>query len=180
MAYRVGRVGKEGPVVDYYNLDASVGATGWNKTKADVMLVQILFRIVYHDYGPGSKISSHRPPPALPPNSKPIVVDGKFGPITHAYIADFKEEMRRKGFSTPADGRIDPFIIRNTADYYCPMYFTQHYLVSVLDRLNYDALRVCEYNNDMKRFCLHSPGRSTDDGGDVPRELWSALQKKIV
>ena len=104
MAHTVNFKGQQsGAAFVSYNIGKSVGATGIN-IPVDVKLVQALLRLIYHEIG------ALVPPPAFADRG-PIAVDGLVGPMTRAYILDFKNFMRTHGQPTIADGKIDPFIV---------------------------------------------------------------------
>ncbi|MGJ7525826.1 peptidoglycan-binding domain-containing protein [Variovorax sp. GB1P17] len=92
-----------------YNIDWAVGVTGTN-AKADVMLVQSLFNILYfdHDGNPGESRSQRYFPPA---DAGPLAVDGYYGPLTQRFIDQFEDTLRAAdGWTMRPDRRMDPFM----------------------------------------------------------------------
>lgn len=79
-----------------YNVDASVGRYGANRT-IDVMMVQYML----------SRIGKSQGLP-LPPPKTPIVPDGKPGPALEEWIFWFQKAVKQVGNPVVVDGRIDP------------------------------------------------------------------------
>lgn len=85
-----------------YAVDASVG-TGCANNRADVLLVQHLLRIAWRD-APTSK--GFRPPG----ETKPLEVDGVWGPTSARFLKFFQEEAKRRGANVLLDQRVDPCV----------------------------------------------------------------------
>lgn len=86
-----------------YNSDYAVGRTGVNN-RADVMLLQALFRIFYYEMMGFNE--GFDPPPG---ENDVIVVDGWMGPITQRHIDHFQSQMIESGADLARDGRVDPY-----------------------------------------------------------------------
>lgn len=82
-----------------YVVDRSVGPAGPN-IRTDVLLVQYFLRVAMEASG-GS-------PGFVPPNEKPITIDGSCGPQTLRYIKHFQDEATKRGANVKRDGRVDP------------------------------------------------------------------------
>jgi len=92
-----------------YNIDWAVGVTGTN-ARADVMLIQSLFNILYFDHegNPGEGRSQRYDPPA---DAAPLAVDGYYGPLTQRYIDQFEDTLRAAdSWTMRPDRRMDPFM----------------------------------------------------------------------
>jgi hypothetical protein len=87
-----------------YNIDFAVGPSGQNSPD-DVMLVQLLLRIVYNE-NQNTEFATFFTPPADTPA---IGVDGLFGPVTGKYIMQFKQQTRSIGVDLYPDNLMDPF-----------------------------------------------------------------------
>lgn len=85
-----------------YAVDAPVG-TGCANNRADVLLVQHLLRIAWND-APSSK--GFRPPG----ETKPLTVDGVWGPTSARFLKFFQEEAQRRGAKVLLDQRVDPCV----------------------------------------------------------------------
>jgi hypothetical protein len=85
-----------------YNVDFAVGQGGRNRTE-DLMLLQTLLRLLYvENTSPAMRAM-------FPPTGDDVVVDGKFGPVTHRYVLRFKNQMRALGTVLYPDAVMDPF-----------------------------------------------------------------------
>src|SRR5262245_7068745 len=78
-----------------YTVEQAVG-TGCTNARADVLLVQHLLALAWND-APKSK--GFRPPG----ETKPLNVDGVFGPVTARFIKFFQEEAKRRGANCAHD-----------------------------------------------------------------------------
>jgi hypothetical protein len=85
-----------------YTVDAPVG-NGCANNRADVLLVQHLLRIAWND-APSSK--GFRPPG----ETKPLTVDGVWGPTSARFLKFFQEEAQRRGAKVLLDQRVDPCV----------------------------------------------------------------------
>jgi peptidoglycan hydrolase-like protein with peptidoglycan-binding domain len=83
-----------------YTVEQAVGA-GCPNPRPDVLLVQHLLAIAWIEI-PASK--GFRPPG----ETKPLKVDGIYGPVTARFIKFFQEEARRRGANCALDSRVDP------------------------------------------------------------------------
>lgn len=88
---------KDASVDTIYEVTHAVGKNASNM-RDDVLLVQYFLKKIY------SKQGGH----ALSQPSKPMVVDGYFGPTTRSWILMFQNDVRTSGFSVCVDGRVDP------------------------------------------------------------------------
>ena len=89
------------PLIEhFYVVDQPVG-DGLPNVRDDVLLVQFLLAIAMQN-GPAGNY--------VPPNEPPITIDGKFGPLTEAYIAYYQTEGNRRNPDMPTreDKRVDP------------------------------------------------------------------------
>ncbi len=85
-----------------YGVDAAVG-TGCPNNRPDVLLVQHLLRIAWND----SPISKGFRPPG---ETKPLTVDGVWGPTSARFLKFFQEEAKRRGANVLLDQRVDPCV----------------------------------------------------------------------
>ncbi len=90
-----------------YTVDSPVG-TGCVNNRADVLLVQHLLRIAWND----SPMSQGFRPPG---ETKPLEVDGIWGPVSARFLKFFQEEAQRRGAAVILDQRVDPCISGNTS-----------------------------------------------------------------
>ena len=97
MAYQFPYTTKSGKVSRYYNIDWPVGLSAANR-KDDVMLVQTLFHILYHE------TEGFSPPLAV----DEIEVTGECDATTRAYIRYFKRELLLSGERIYPDEVLDP------------------------------------------------------------------------
>ena len=100
---RVFQVKSADPKIELaYTVEQAVG-TGCANARADVLLVQHLLALAWTET-PKSK--GFRPPG----ETKPLNVDGVFGPTTGRFIKFFQEEAKRRGANCAQDGRVDPVV----------------------------------------------------------------------
>ena len=96
------RVSRSGATRGYCT-DFAVGR-GAKNFADDVMLVQRLFHMLYHEnINPSAVVM---PPPG---NIEEITVTGFCGNVTHTYIAHFKQQLREGGSVIYPDEVLDPF-----------------------------------------------------------------------
>jgi hypothetical protein len=105
MAYQFFRFSpKSSKTFREYNIDFAVGPSSQNR-RDDVMLVQLLLRMVYNE-NKSAEIAAALPKPADLAEIKP---DGFYGPTTAKYIALFKDQTRALGVELYPDQVMDPF-----------------------------------------------------------------------
>lgn len=94
---------KDGSLSNAYNIDFPVGAGARGNVPEDVMLVQLLFRILYFEVALSG--GDAFVPPA---GHTTIEVDGKFGPATARFVVHWQKFCRDQGMNVLLDGVIDP------------------------------------------------------------------------
>ena len=99
---RVMQIKNSGTVTLAYTVDSAVGP-GCPNQRPEVLLVQHLLRLAWNDV-PTSR--GFRPPG----ETKPLNVDGLYGPTTQRFIKFFQEEAKRRGANVLLDGKVDPVL----------------------------------------------------------------------
>ena len=141
-----------------YNIDFSVGAAKTN-LRADVQLVQALFRIAHFELSPAF---------APPPGEKGIEVDGQLGPATLRFILHWQRFAKSQGLKILLDGTLDPFRKQNE--------------FSTIAHVRY-ALEIL--NNACHNQCLDQNldnYKTLPDRDDIPPELQGelALPSRVI
>jgi hypothetical protein len=100
MAFVTSATSKSLGTTNAYNIDFSVG-TAQTNLKADIQLIQVLFRIVHFE------VSKPATPP--PPGDAGIDITGKLDAATMRFLRNFQSAKKAGGSKILLDGVFDPF-----------------------------------------------------------------------
>ena len=125
-----------GTALKVYNFDRRVTTFGGGD-RADVMLLQALFRMFYYEF------TGFEEAPEIPGGSNGVIkVDGIVGPQTRLHIQDYQQRLLRDGLTKTVDGVMDPMKKQGVKT-------TNTQVKYQLEILNVDCLVVCKANDSV-------------------------------